>query len=797
MIAVIASQRSKAQDPGSSPKVGGRIQTVRLSTSDNSESIQHKIVDGKYAIQVSHTIPLLGTDVVNLSVTSPEPGQWTASEVDAGKNLLVKRTGNSAPRPCTVSVAEPISIDPALDFAEKTRKRLENKQGKLTVVAARGEIDRLVNQYGLSDDHVLKLPRSAANKSEPQRTLHRLCLWVSYDNLFRRIQLEPRPLATETDAQAIYDRVIKLLHGAEFPDDPSDRLITELEYQKMVDTFSVTYSATFVPSLFESSPDENWRQAPQVSLGKPGFGQVDWTGTIGVGRQSSRWLAFPVSMPSDALTVRSHGGNKNLKWTFVSGDGAWQYVRLINTSDKFQPPFQVTIQRAGIAGRIEVSQREPADVEFPILILFSDSERVEHLHCNRIAFVLGTVLSVMSVCCFGQDTTDYLPGELPVLLDGQLVEATGVPPVEATGVPLVEATGVPSLTEIVKLVDSPRPKTVVVVRLFGDQNNHFGPMWSMDGRNVAFLRSDLDLGTRKVITQRLGYRALQKQPINATTLYQKTTSFEDLASWSVGDRNLLVFDSTHQDDGGHNVHQTTIGSPPDRITDGTGVLDFPAIHADARGSVLVFRRDRELFLANYRPDELKAKSMESIGEGEEAAPSRDGRFLAIVRRNEIGDEYKLVIRELRGVREKTLYSAADAIIRNPRFSPNGRALAFHSRLISENRWSLWWVPINGSRKAAKIADEIRVQEDFRHIGPSWNPDSTGLWVFNHSGDQAHYPLRFAPLTSKSAEQLAYPDKITSASEASMNPNPRRPIILFAGHTSKPRDIFALVMSRVP
>ena len=168
-----------------------------------------------------------------------------------------------------------------------------------------------------------------------------------------------------------------------------------------------------------------------------------------------------------------------------------------------------------------------------------------------------------------------------------------------------------------------------------------------------------------------------------------------------------------------------------------------------------------------------------------------------MRRNEVGNEYRLVIREMWGTREKLLHLATSAVIRNPRFSPDGRLIAFHSRPITDNRWGLWVVPVNGSAKARRLAENIRVSEDFRHVGPAWSPHSTGLWCFAGTNAQAHYPLEFLSVTGENKTAVEYPMGITSASEASMNPSPDHGVLLFAGHTSKPRDIFALVLSRSP
>lgn len=343
---------------------------VVLTTSDDLDSIRHKISGGNYGIEISHTMTLLGVDKIDFSVTSGEKGEWSQSDVVSGANVLVKRTGRNEPRGCIVRVAEPITEDPATEFAEKTGKRLENEIGKITGAAARGEIDRLVNQFGLSTKHVLKLPRSAANRSEPQKTLMRLCRWVSYDKLFLRIGLDPRPVATESDAEALYEQVLEILRGGELPRDPEQRLISEEELKILKEAYSFTFTATFVPELFDSASDLNWRQAAKVAIGQEEMGQVTWHGKLGVGHQASTWLAIPSEIDRDGLKISSDTDSKFLKWMFVEGDGSWQYIRLLNISGKEVPSFRISIDGSRVAGpeasrRVEVIQREPRSLEFP------------------------------------------------------------------------------------------------------------------------------------------------------------------------------------------------------------------------------------------------------------------------------------------------------------------------------------------------------------------------------------------------------------------------------------------------
>ncbi len=386
--------------------------------------------------------------------------------------------------------------------------------------------------------------------------------------------------------------------------------------------------------------------------------------------------------------------------------------------------------------------------------------------CKPIAVMIVLALATIR----GADG-QLLPGEIEIDLGDRLVYPSKSP----------------TVAEIAKAVEADQPTAIIVLKLHQDKNNHYAPVWSSDGGSIAFLRSDLTVGTRKTVMQKLGGSAI--------TLYNDRTSFEDLASWCSGPRNLLVFDSNNEPAGRHNVHLTTLDGPPQRITDDSGVVDFPAMHAGPRKNYLVFRRDRELYRAVYEVGTVAAESIDSIGEGEEAYPSPNGKLLAVVRRSELGNTYRLDLREMMGSREKRLHTAEGAIIRNPRFSPDNRYIAFHSRRIDQTDWAIWVVPANGSSPAKSLVSDIRAQEDFRHVGPSWGPKSQGLWYFAGANNQAHYALRFVDIQSGQSIDIDYPSNITSASDVAINPHSDRPLIIFAGHTKKPRDIFAMLLSR--
>ncbi|TWU05620.1 hypothetical protein [Stieleria varia] len=362
LVAIVLQQSVSQQHAHAEEPPPARI---AISTADRSPSVQHRIVNGQYQIEIKHTVSMIGRPSVEFIVESKESGAWTESSVTHGDNLNVKQNGRSEPRSCSVRLAQQWSADPAGDYEAEVRNRIEDENGKVSDEAARREIDRLVNQYGLTLKHVLKLPRSAANRSEPVKTLARLCRWMTYDKLFLKMQMDPRPIATESDADAIYQQVMKILNGEPLPENVDEHLLTVPEQQRMQAAFQFTYSVNFIPHLHDEQSEANWRHALRVKFEPSNSASVDWTGELSSGDQRSAWLAFPSTINVRQIKVNQAHDDKSIQWNIVTGQNGWNYLRVARPESDGVGTFKIQIVGDPSQKPIKLIQSRPRDVEFP------------------------------------------------------------------------------------------------------------------------------------------------------------------------------------------------------------------------------------------------------------------------------------------------------------------------------------------------------------------------------------------------------------------------------------------------
>ncbi len=335
---------------------------VAISTLQQDDSVQHHIVEGAYEVLVQYEKSMLGIKKLELSLSADQPGQWSDSEVTSGTNLLVKRTGREEPRGCIVESPIASKKDPAADFEAEVIKRVGGPT--VSTTRAKNEINRLINQYAQAD-HVLKLPRSASSRLDPEDTLRRLARWVAYDKLFTRLEMDNRPVATESEAKQTYDQVIALLRGDSLPADESEHRITAEEVQRIRDAFKFTFTVKFTPHLATDVIDQNWRQADQASFSSGEFGRIRWQGELAPGRQSTAWLGFQADGSADAVKISAPAGNKPPRWVLVDGQDDWTYIRLIHTDKKKTIPFELNIVGSNDSSEITIRHSRKPNPKFP------------------------------------------------------------------------------------------------------------------------------------------------------------------------------------------------------------------------------------------------------------------------------------------------------------------------------------------------------------------------------------------------------------------------------------------------
>jgi dipeptidyl aminopeptidase/acylaminoacyl peptidase len=264
-------------------------------------------------------------------------------------------------------------------------------------------------------------------------------------------------------------------------------------------------------------------------------------------------------------------------------------------------------------------------------------------------------------------------------------------------------------------------------------------------------------------------------------------SFDDWLQWADGRRNLMVFSS------GDDIYVAE-GGTKQRLTREAGVKAYPSLLAGKTHSVLLYRNKRDLKMITYPADSWENGKTIELGDGEEARISPAGQTLAVVLSTDQAHTLVVQPASAGGLSVVELHRAVNSIIRNPRFSPDGRLIAFHQQDRATGRWDLWVTGLS-PQTARKLASNIVAEESFRHVGPAWSPNSGTLWYFDKQETQGHHPLKIVRAATGDVHEVPYFREVTTAGGIAICPDPRRPMIAFCGHLGPSRDVFVLVVNK--
>lgn len=384
-------------------------------------------------------------------------------------------------------------------------------------------------------------------------------------------------------------------------------------------------------------------------------------------------------------------------------------------------------------------------------------------------------VALLALCCTSAAGQERLPGEVQLELDREMFLGNGLPSIE----------------QIVAAVRDPEVQPLFGMRFFSGERNHYAPAWSADGEAMICLRSDLNLNTCKLL---LFAHLDQRHPMD---IYGEFFTFEHMPAWTTESRRQLLFVSNNEEGKQENLHRLTVFDDQlepdfDQLTTGEGVKVLPSFHSARGKSQFAYRRDADLYHVRFPTEQPSAATESRLGRGQEASFSHDGEYLVVVRL--ISGGQVLSIRKLETGQEIRLFEAPNRLIRNPTWSPDGKWIAFYMRENTQLEWDLWICPFTRQPTPLQLAANVRVNADFRHVGPAWTPDSRKLWYLQGDKEQGYYALHWSTTDGKETGTVHYPRGVTTATDLAIGPALHQPMLAFSAVKQHARDIYVVVLN---
>ena len=108
---------------------------------------------------------------------------------------------------------------------------------------------------------------------------------------------------------------------------------------------------------------------------------------------------------------------------------------------------------------------------------------------------------------------------------------------------------------------------------------------------------------------------------------------------------------------------------------------------------------------------------------------------------------------------------------------------------------MWVASATGEPNPRRVASDIRVDESFLHVSPSWTPDSSRVWFVSTRGENGYHPLQWWDRSGETG-QADYPRELTTATNVAVCPDPSRPLIAFIAAGDPAIDVYLALMSHL-
>ena len=369
------------------------------------------------------------------------------------------------------------------------------------------------------------------------------------------------------------------------------------------------------------------------------------------------------------------------------------------------------------------------------------------------------------------------------LLDGEFGDIN-------LGRKLIEPARFPTIRELRAAAAQPEMRAVLTLKLFGSAANHHLPIYSPDGRRLAFQRSDVKAKT----SQLLLFGSLgQPEP----QLLSNEAAYDYMFSWCEGSPSSYAFVRLAADRNSAALLVSEDEGPPETRTATDARRQFPALHRRTDGTWrLLFEQDGRVMYQSW--SERGAQRAVSIANGTAPRWSSDGTRVIYARQRR-GDRetasYDIVVRTWQTEAEQLLPAGEVGAVRSPVFAPDDAWAAFHLRAAGEGQpWRIRVCSADG-RTGRTIKAEAVVNQDFDSAGPTWEPSGRRVWFFSPAHRQgAYFPLVAAEVETGRLLTVDYPRCCTTPNDLTINRAGAVPEMAFVGHDGLPQDVYVVFLN---
>lgn len=393
LLALIVSAVVNAQDPALR---SGNDDSVIVLQSDRPDAFAHRIVDGRYRVEVRYSASVLGVLERTVKFQSLESGEVANVEFYSGAFIKPdeKLAKPRLDRPGEFAVEKPRfdqeyrfplkwNLDPnqaERDYqkamtdnrkeAEKTkdlpsdavaRERAVNKRVRELCVAT----IKSIKPVGANRRAVRMGPATFYEEpGDPIAALRDVYRWWQFDKLLSEVDERPDDGWADAKKLAFGQEIMDLLSGAITED--QTKLLTAAQRRKLIQGCEFRIAFDFEPAPTEKRPDERWRQAFRVRFGDDGPTAAVWSTSVGgTGAPGSDWLDLGPAAKSarPQLAIRGEPGSVATMWVTGPDDGL--FLRVIPRTGKSAAAVRLELSAGPGDRSIEIPERSRAAAKFP------------------------------------------------------------------------------------------------------------------------------------------------------------------------------------------------------------------------------------------------------------------------------------------------------------------------------------------------------------------------------------------------------------------------------------------------